>query len=211
MTPVGGNSSGALICYFLHSVWNIWIDSQETSQTAASPPLHPPTPNSSAFPCQHVLNWSVCACVYSYAYSMCVFVCVPGQRLKSSNLKHRIVSWFRPIVQAAKCSKRQIGERMKATVKCLHLADHFIQRDLQCIQSMFYELNTSLGISPMTWLWVRAMQYQLSYRNLQEPQKSGCACSFMLSILGIFRICMFYYVCILPSADFKIEIFGPLF
>lgn len=141
---MGGNSSGALICYFLHSVWNIWIDSQETSQTAASPPLHPPTPNSSAFPCQHVLNWSMCACVYSYAYGMCVYACVPGQRLKSSNLEHRIVLCFGPIVQAAECSERQIQRKNESHgFKCLHLfmhlADHFIQSDLRCIQSRFYQ------------------------------------------------------------------------
>ncbi len=46
----------------------------------------------------------------------------------------------------------------------MHLADAFIQRDLQCIQAIhfylfFYQYVCSLGIEPMTFCAANAMLY----------------------------------------------------
>ncbi len=44
---------------------------------------------------------------------------------------------------------------------CMHLADAFIQSDLQCIQAiyLFYQYVCSLGIEPTTFCVANAMLY----------------------------------------------------
>ncbi len=76
----------------------------------------------------------------------------------------------------------------------MHLADAFIQSDLQCIQvtvSTFYQLLLSLGIEPMILALANAMLYQLSYRKVY------CACILYLKLLkrnqGIYKTGLFFF------------------
>ncbi len=45
------------------------------------------------------------------------------------------------------------------TFTFMHLADAFIQSDLQCILYMFYQYVCSLGIKPTTFCAANAMLY----------------------------------------------------
>ncbi len=49
----------------------------------------------------------------------------------------------------------------------MHLADAFIQSDLQCIQAIhvFYQYVCSLGIEPMTFCATNAMLYHWATGN----------------------------------------------
>ncbi len=59
------------------------------------------------------------------------------------------------------CSKVYI--KSYTTITFMHLADAFIQTDLQCIQTiiffLFYQYVCSLGIEPMIFCAANAMLY----------------------------------------------------
>ncbi len=67
----------------------------------------------------------------------------------------------------------------------MHLADAFIQSDLQCIQAIhvFYQYVCSLGIEPMTFGTANAMLYHWATGTLKDKFSSASWCKIMHAII----------------------------